>query len=158
VLRKLLLVLYGHRFKFICADHFDFQTFNTKGQMMTIALECINLIIPIALIEKKHPGGWQAFLTENPGLPSDYYDQHLLRLGAMDSLGILFLIEDWKKKGFKPYKTVDGIKHWKDMCVVDTFSGPTLPCTWLQFDADRGTASLAGSDRQSNLSLPPAIK
>lgn len=125
---------------------------------MTIALECINLIIPIALIEKKHPGGWQAFLTENPGLPLDYYDQHLLRLGAMDSLGILFLIEDWKKKGFKPYKTVDGIKHWKDMCVVDTFSGPTLPCTWLQFDAVRRTASLAGSDRQSNFSLTPGNK
>jgi hypothetical protein len=59
---------------------------------MTIGLECINLIIPIALIEKKHPGGWQSYLDENPGLPSDWHDEHLLRLGAMNQLDIRLLL------------------------------------------------------------------
>lgn len=113
---------------------------------MAVALECINLIIPIALIEKKHPGGWQAYLDEHPGLPSEWYDQHLLRLGAMNSLDIQLLVDAWKEKGFKPFKTINGIKHWQDMCVVDTFSGPTLPCAWLEFDADQRTASYKTSE------------
>lgn len=124
---------------------------------MAVALECINLIIPIALIQKKHPGGWQAYLAENPDLPSEWYDQHLLRLGAMNSLSIQLLVDDWKEKGFKPYKTINGIKHWQDMCVVNTFSDPTFPCAWLEFDVDRRTASLAESDRQNNLPLKPLI-
>lgn len=110
---------------------------------MTIALDCINLIIPIALIDEKHPGGWQAFLGENPGLPTNCYDDHLLRLGAMNILDIHLLIDDWKAKGFKPFKKIKGVKHWRDMCVVETFTGPTLPCDWLVFDADRQSVSLA---------------
>ncbi len=108
---------------------------------MTIALDCINLIIPIALIEEKHPGGWQAFMDENPRLPTNCYDEHLLRLGAMDPLVILMLIDDWKAKGFKPFKKIKGVKHWRDLCVVDTFAGPTLPCDWLVFDAENSSVS-----------------
>jgi len=104
---------------------------------MTIPLDCINLVIPIALIDEKLPGGWKVFLDENPALPSSYYDEYLLRLGAMNSLDIQLLIDEWEAKGFKPFKTIKGVKHWKDMCIVDTFSGPTLPCDWLVFDADR---------------------
>lgn len=110
---------------------------------MSIALDCINLIIPIALIEKRCTGGWQAFLDENPGLTSHCYDEHLLRLGAMNPFDMQLLMDDWIAKGFKPFKTVKGIRHWKDMCIFDTFSGPTLPCDWLVFDADRQSVSLA---------------
>lgn len=28
---------------------------------------------------------------------------------------------------------------WEDLCVVDVFKGPTLPCNWLGFD--RGNKS-----------------
>ena len=110
---------------------------------MTISLDCINLIIPIALIDEKHPGGWQAFLDENPNLPSEIYDDHLLRLGAMNSLDIHLLIDEWKAKGFKPFKMIKGVKHWKDMCVVDTFLGPTHPCDWLVYDAENSSVSHA---------------
>lgn len=110
---------------------------------MPITLDCINLIIPIALIDEKCQGGWQSILDDNPSLPTNCYDDHLYRLGAMNSLDIQLLIDEWKARGFKPFKTVKGVKHWNDMCVVDTYSGPTLPCDWIVFDAVSQSVSIA---------------
>ena len=50
---------------------------------MAVALEFINLIVPIALINQKFPGGWEKCLEEHKHLVGGrvWYDDHIKRWG-----------------------------------------------------------------------------
>ncbi len=126
---------------------------------MAIALEFIDFVVPIAVIRAKYPGGWEKCLEDHAPLFGDpdeqeghgggrvWYDQYLLRDGAMNPWGIERLIEEWKELGFEPFRDLpDGQRIWQDACVVEsTRFGPTLPCAWIEVDCDLAIAWLKGT-------------
>ena len=71
---------------------------------MAFALEFIDFIVPIAVIREKYPGGWEQCLIDHERLIGGrvWFDDHLLRDGAMNPNDIESLIEEWTELGFQP--------------------------------------------------------
>jgi hypothetical protein len=116
---------------------------------MAIALEFIDVVIPIAKIRDSYPGGWEQCLLDYATLLGRrvWYDQHLFRDGAMSPPDAKLLVEGWAVLGFELTETRRDGLYWKDLCVVDWHQdGPTLPCDWLSFDRASRTAHLSGAD------------
>lgn len=116
---------------------------------MAVQLEFIDFIVPIAVIRKKYPGGWEQCIKDHANLIGGrvWYDDHLLRDGAMSPADISTLVEEWTKLGFEPMAEIDGKKVWKDCCVTEhVFGGPTLPCEWLDLTEDGSAAFLKGTE------------
>ena len=116
---------------------------------MAIRLELFNLIVPIKVINRYYPGGFRALVAENQSMFGGklWHDGHLFRYGAMNPTDIQALVEFWIKKGLTPFEERNGKKCWKDMCVVDFFGGPTLPCDWLEHDPTDHSAYLKGKPK-----------
>ncbi len=107
---------------------------------MAIALEFIDLIVPISKIRDKYPGGWEGCLSDHGNLIGGrvWYDEHLFRDGAMNPNDIRIMVQRWNSLGFETIGIKDGQQVWKDICVVEgLFGGPTFPCDWLEFVADQ---------------------
>ena len=125
---------------------------------MAVALEFIDFIVPIAVIREKYPGGWEQCLKDHERLIGGrvWYDDHLLRDGAMNPHDIESLIDEWTALGFQPMEEIDGERRWKDVCVVESmFGGPTSPCEWLAIGEDGCSAYLKGTDPGAIKSRPP---
>ncbi len=103
---------------------------------MAIYLEMINLIVPIATIEARYPGGWAGCLRDHEAVLGGrvWYDEHLFRNGAMNGMDIQFLLSDWQRKSFRAFDDEDHPTRWVDLCVVDSFGGLTLPCDWIEIE------------------------
>jgi len=104
---------------------------------MAIALKFINVIIPTKkIIKLKGNNWWQDYLTKNNRLIREtmWYDDCIFRDGAMNMDDIECIIKFWEDQGLEPKKVVNGIEQWNDLCVVDSFDGPTLPCDWLEVE------------------------
>ena len=115
---------------------------------MAIALEFIDFIVPISVIHQKYPGGWDQCLKDHEPLIGGrvWFDDHLLRDGAMNPGDIESLIDEWTALGFQPIEDRDGERFWKDCCVVESmFGGATLPCDWLEIGDDVRSAWLKGT-------------
>jgi hypothetical protein len=108
---------------------------------MTIQLECITLIIPIAKINECYPGGFRSLIGRDVLDHEDSFshDHDLYREGGMSPMVIEMRISHWKDYGLTPIRRRKGQPYWKDMCVVDRFGGPTLPCDWLEWDPIEAT-------------------
>ncbi|MDX9995073.1 MAG: hypothetical protein RBS28_07085 [Rhodocyclaceae bacterium] len=116
---------------------------------MAVALEFIDFIVPIAVIREKYPGGWEQCLKDHERLIGGrvWYDDHLLRDGAMNPHDIESLIDEWTALGFQPMEEIDGERRWKEVCVVESmFGGPTSPCEWLAIGEDGCSAYLKGTE------------
>lgn len=116
---------------------------------MAVALEFIDFIVPIAVIRQKYPGGWEQCLKDHENLIGGrvWFDDHLLRDGAMHPGDIEALIVEWTELGFQPTEEREGQMMWKDCCVVESMLGrSTLPCEWLEFAEDCQSAWLKGTD------------
>ena len=111
---------------------------------MAVAIEFLNMIIPVALIDKKYPGGWQK-CREDTGcdLPESacWTDGELLRLGTMSEMTLQVMGDEWALMGFKGFSGTAGKKNWKDYCQFSSSAGPEF-CDWLSFDEKSGTVSL----------------
>ena len=111
---------------------------------MSIPLECINIVIPIASLNKcPSIRNVSEFLAEKtcPG-SGCWSDAHLYREGAMNELDLMLALGRWKEMGLKPKRRRNGLEEWYELCVVDTFSGPTLPCRWLEYNPESLTVSM----------------
>ncbi len=116
---------------------------------MAIALEYLDLVVPIARIRESYPGGWEQCRRDYAARLGQrvWHDQHLLRDGAMSLEEVQVLVEGWSVLGFQVTGTRNGGEYWKDVCVLDwRKGGATLPCDWLRFDRTSRTAHLAGAD------------
>lgn len=113
---------------------------------MAIHLEMINLIVPIATIEARYPGGWDGCLRDHESVLGGrvWYDGHLFRNGAINGMDIQFLLSDWQRKGFRAFDDEDHPSRWVDLCVVDSFDGLSLPCDWLEIEQRK--AWLSGTE------------
>ena len=116
---------------------------------MAIALEFIDFIVPITVIEAKYPGGWQQCLRDHAPLIGGrvWYDEHLFRDGGMSPMDIKRLAESWEAMDFHIIRVAqDGTKHFHDACVVESLAGgSTLPCDWIAFTPDITAAYLRGT-------------
>jgi len=112
---------------------------------MAIRCEFIDIVIPIANIDRVYPGGFDAFKHENAKLFGGrlWHDDHLFRDGAMSPMDATQCVKFWERHGLKPMETRNGKQVWMGLCVV-MFGGPTLPCDWLEFDRDRACVYLKG--------------
>jgi hypothetical protein len=116
---------------------------------VAIALEFIDIIVPIARIRECYPGGWEQCALDYAALLGRrvWYDRHLLRDGAMTPSDAQVLVEGWGALGFEPTGMRGKAVYWKDLCVVDSLRcGPTHPCDWLALDASTRTAHLGGTE------------
>jgi len=115
---------------------------------MALALECISIIIPISKLEKSReiPDVAQ-FLREQRVAPGCWFDDHLFRYpGGMNQMDVMLSLDFMKSQGFMLTRKYNGVEHWQDVCVVDAFGGPTMPCRWLEFDAERHIVWCAGRE------------
>jgi len=115
---------------------------------MAVYLEFINLIIPRDRIKAVYTGGWEQFVSDRQAAIGGriWFDDHLMRDGAMSPGDMGLLIDLWTSIGLKPIGEKDGQKFWKDCCVVDTIFGATLPCDWIEFTEDGRSAFLNGTE------------
>ena len=115
---------------------------------MAIVLEFIDLIVPIETIRRKYPGGWEQCLRDHENLIGGrvWYDNYLLRDGAMNPSDIKYLVDQWSELGFEVQSSQDGKSVWKDVCVVESIlvAGTTLPCDWITVDVNQRIAYLKG--------------
>jgi hypothetical protein len=116
---------------------------------LAIALEFIDVVVPIAKIRDLYPGGWEQCLLDYATLLGRrvWYDRHLFRDGALSPPEVKLLVEGWTVLGFVATETRKGRWYWKDLCVVQSSQGgPTRACDWLAFDGPRRIAHLAGTE------------
>jgi len=101
---------------------------------MAIVLLDLNLIVPIATLERKYAGGWERFVRDHDSLNhvEMWHDDHLLRAGTREPMALAFLLEDWREQGLRPQGRQHGQAIWLDCCVVEAGADtPTLPCDWI---------------------------
>lgn len=95
---------------------------------MSIRLQYFTVLVPLARI--RAVPGLEARLAQK--FPGGVTDEHLWSLSSMGpprDVGDYFEAE-----GLQLREMVDGVRTWKDLCVVDYYDGPTNPCPWLEVD------------------------
>ena len=76
------------------------------------------------------------------------HDALLFRAGSTNLHEVENLILYWQERGLVPYVEIDGIKQWKDMCIVQSSqANPTLPCEWIEIDRQNNCVSLKGKPK-----------
>ncbi len=55
-------------------------------------------------------------------------------------------LDEWQSRGFELLTMIDGRKHWKDLCVVNSRHGPSYPCEWIEFDPEKNIVWLKGHE------------
>ena len=116
---------------------------------MAIATEFIDFIVPIEVIRKKYPGGWEQCLKDHESSIGGriWFDEHLFRDGAMNPMDMKDIVERWEHMGFQLYEEKSGIKYWKDVCVFEgMLGGVTLKCDWLEVDRKNRSVFLKGTE------------
>ena len=54
------------------------------------------------------------------------------------------LVHWWEERGLIGLPDTNTGKQWRDFCVAASFSGPTHPRDWLEFDAVNNAMSMRG--------------
>ena len=113
---------------------------------MAVLCEFIDVIIPIENIDRVYPGGFAAYKAEHAKEFKGrmYHDEYLFRDGAMNGLDIEQIVAEWEARGLVPMKTVDGQKHWNELCVVSMLTRITLPCDWAVYNSKYFCVHLKG--------------
>lgn len=104
---------------------------------MAIKVIYFGVIIPREKVEEcKAIGGLNGILEKQKALIGKRVkvDDYLYKDGAMSPGDIGDIVDFWEVQGLVPTEIKDGKEVWKDLCVVDMASGPTLPCDWLEVD------------------------
>jgi len=102
---------------------------------MSVPIEFFSVIVPVRAIEERFTGGMAGF-KEACGEPPG--DGELVRMGAMNQIDLLEILHTLERGGMKGTCWRNGREHWLDFCVVDSCSGPTLPCEWIKVDLEKG--------------------
>ena len=101
---------------------------------MAIKLEFCNLIVPVQKIREKL--GDEVFENEFSILTDVFWNDGLLfRDGCMNEINLRDMLDEWEERGFEILTMIDGKKHWKDVCVVNSGYGPSYPCEWIEYDS-----------------------
>ena len=124
---------------------------------MAIWLHFINVLVPIATIEKKLKVQFDEFFEQyDKGIK--FHDEHLFATGAMGAEHIEEIVKYFESEGFTTIELIDGKEYFKDLCVVEIlFGGSTRPCNWLEFNTSDSSAWLKGTEK-GELVIPDVFK
>ncbi len=112
---------------------------------MAIELEFCNVIVPVEKIREKL--GEEAFQSRFSRITSvTWHDGYLYRDGCMNAWELEDMLDEWEDMGFELLAVIDGVKHWKDLCVVNSGHGPSYPCEWIDYDHEKNIVWLKGVD------------
>jgi len=119
---------------------------------MAIRLQFINLVIPVATLERvlKAQGGFQGFIQAQGSLLGEmvWHDDCLCRVeGAMNWPDVDEMVARWEALGLQGLVGAAPQQWWKDFAICASRRGPTFPCDWLQYDATENCVHLAGTAR-----------
>ena len=114
-----------------------------------IALEFLNFIIPVNVIEQKYSGGWEACLRDHAKSIGRvvWYDDHLFRTGTMDADLMDNLIEKWTGLGFQATECIGDSLLWKDFCVLTSYGMSEHDCPWIKVDTAARVAWVSGTEQ-----------
>ncbi|MGY8964084.1 MAG: hypothetical protein ACKVKT_11070 [Rhodospirillales bacterium] len=116
---------------------------------MAIALEFLNLVIPIKNIDRRYPGGWDQCIKDHAHLIGGrvWFDDHLFRDGAMNPKDMSDLLDNWVEIGLITIEEERGKPSWRDCCVVySAFGFPIIPCRWIEMTMNGKLAFLKGTE------------
>jgi hypothetical protein len=91
-------------------------------------------------VERVYPGGWATAISQDKGFEdcTVRFDQDLFVEIAMSPLQVHRFVLRWRDFGLVPHRK----RTWFEICVVDRFTGPTLPCGWLDWNYTKHTVRL----------------
>lgn len=115
---------------------------------MAVKVKFLSVVVPIENINKSSiEGGLSGLLKQfgNSRGKSFWLDEHLYVEFAMNPIDIQSLVEKWESLGLSSRTEEGGQRMWRDLCVVDFYQGPTLPCRWLTFDPNANTVWRSGT-------------
>lgn len=103
---------------------------------MSVTIDIVALVIPIQNIDRVYPGGFERYKLENATLNKRLfdYDEHLVRIGAMDSRVIEAQIRLWEKYGLMAYEPDIALPIVKDFCYISNWAKAKRECPWLIVD------------------------
>jgi hypothetical protein len=112
---------------------------------MAIKLEFCSVVVPVEKIKERL--GEETFAARFATLTdTTWQDGRLFRDGCMNPYELGEMLDEWEGLGFELLSVVDGEKRWKDVCVVHSGHGPSYPCDWVEYDADRNVVWLKGEE------------
>lgn len=106
---------------------------------MSLTIDIVALVIPIKNIERVYPGGFAKYKQDNAKsnrLLFDY-DEHLVRIGSMDSGSIESQIRVWEEYGLIAYETDRVQPVAKDFYYIHNWAKAKRECLWLGVDEER---------------------
>jgi hypothetical protein len=107
---------------------------------MAVALECLNLILPVRAVAAVWPGGFAGFWLACGNQQRLQHDGRLLRVCAMEAAELEQAARFWQQRGLRR-QAIAGAPA--QMCRVDVAAGwIDPPCPWLQVDGARRLARL----------------
>jgi hypothetical protein len=90
---------------------------------MAIFLECINLVIPIEVLDScQAVGGFRGFLQSEADWIGRmvWYDEHLCRAGgAMSPDDARAMVQQWERRGLRGRVEQGGRVVWQDFCILE---------------------------------------
>jgi hypothetical protein len=95
---------------------------------MAVLIEGISVIVRLATLHAKYPGGEAAYQRDCPNA-TFCADDHLARIGFMHSDDVRSFAERLNRVGFVTLQ--EG--RFLDLAIVDQVTGPTAVCEWLAF-------------------------
>jgi len=110
---------------------------------MSIKLEFCNVIVPVEKIRERL--GDDVFRSRFSQMTSiNWHDGYLYREGCMNDWDLEEILDEWKSMGFELLTMIDGVKYWKDLCVVNSGHGPSHACEWIEYDHEQNIVWLKG--------------
>ena len=112
---------------------------------MALKLEVCSVIVPIAKIREKL--GDEAYENRYSIITEiTWHDDYLYRDGCMNAYDLGYMLNEWEEKGFDLITLINGEKYWKDVCIVNSGHGPSYPCEWIEYDAEKNIVWLKGQE------------
>ena len=112
---------------------------------MALKLEFCSVIVPVKRIREKL--GDEAFESRFSMITdTTWQDGHLFRDGCMSPYDLEVMLDEWENGGFELLTIVEGERHWKDLCVVNSRHGPSYPCEWIEYDPKKNIVWLKGHE------------
>ncbi len=106
---------------------------------MAVSLVFINVLVQVAVIEAKYPGGLDAYRRDCPNR-TFICDGRLTRVGFMNSVDTGRFVERLEARGLVPMEGTT----WKDVAIVaQPAPFPTQACPWIATGRMRGVADFA---------------
>jgi hypothetical protein len=123
---------------------------------MSVLVEAICVVIPRQILDRKYPGGTDAFMLRSARLSAEHryvcMDPHLVCLS--------YFSPDAADRGIAPLVSAGMTEiandEFTDVAIVDQRHGPILPCTWLMWTHHPAgfTSAWLASELPGGLSAP----